>query len=188
MESHGSNHPCFCCQANAFGDHFPWSDFRHGAAYLATFWTNAAWLLARPNRMDLFRVQGVGIEQAQPDTMHTKHGGVDSYCYGSVLKFLVEVVMAGTPAANLSALWIALTVEFKKRPPVNQFTGMTKGMFDQGDDKFPQLRQGSTNQKLGTGVVSCLEVVRRSFESRPSFDHESTYGNCEHGFHIGCDC
>jgi hypothetical protein len=168
LESHGSNHPCFLCQANAFDWDLPWTDFRMTAKYLATIWTNVAWKLARPHRHRLLQLVGMGIEQAQPDTMHTKHGGVDAYFYGSRLKYLVFFVMVGEPADNLARLWIALSREFKRRAPTNQLTGITMGMFDRGNNQFPLLKARAAQIK-NLGPV--LFVVWKTFEDRTEQGH-----------------
>jgi hypothetical protein len=160
LEAHGSNHPCFLCQANAFNNQFPWTDFRTVAAYLATIWTNVAWKLARPNRHKLFRMAGMGVQQAQPDTMHTKHGGVDAYFYGSVMKYIIDHLMVGEAAAKLKRMWALLSGEFGKRHPSNQFTGMTFGMFDRGADQFP-LMKGRASQIKNLGPV--LFAVWKTF-------------------------
>ena len=158
LENYGSSFPCFACCANEIAGGLPWTDFRLGAKYLATIWTNVAWKLARPNRHRLFRLAGVGVEQAQPDTMHTKHGGVDAYFYASVLKYIVNFIMVGTPENNVKAVWKLINKEFQRSNPTNQFTGLTLGMFCRGDMQFPLLKgRASQTKHLGATLFCCLE-------------------------------
>lgn len=70
LEHTSGRQPCTCCRANSTT--VPWTDHRPTAGWRQTIWTNPPWFQARPNRMPLFRVPGVGIQQVHPDLMHTK--------------------------------------------------------------------------------------------------------------------
>ena len=92
-----SAHPCsFCPANNTDGDPLCWADFRPGhAAWMEEVWTNREWLETHPERHELFRLPGIGIQNVFVDWMHSKHLGVDKLAYASVMHILCYEIMPG---------------------------------------------------------------------------------------------
>ena len=103
--------PCSCCRANA--SDLPWTDGRMEALWRGSIWTNAAWLLAHPDRNAIFHLPGMGILAFVPDFMHTVHLGCYMYLFGSLLQLLTHEVMGGTRQANLDEIWQLIQKDYK---------------------------------------------------------------------------
>ena len=92
-----SAHPCSFCPANTSeGDPLCWTEFRPGeAGWMTEVWVNSEWRLAHPERHELFRLPGIGIQNVFVDWMHAKHLGVDKLAYASVMHILCYEIMPG---------------------------------------------------------------------------------------------
>ena len=79
-----------------------------------------------------------------PDTMHCKHSGTDSYFLGSVLKYLVLVIIPAylgipsTPQACLDLFWQKAKEHMERTDVKSQFIEMRLSMFM--GDHFPMLK------------------------------------------------
>ena len=119
--------PCGCCRANSTG--IPWTDHRAGSPWRGTIWRNPEWFAAHANRMPLFRVPGVGIQQFHPDLMHCKHLGTDQFFFGSVLKFLTHHLLPGTPDENLEQIWGSIQDAYRQTATSSRFGSIRVTMY-----------------------------------------------------------
>jgi hypothetical protein len=134
---------CFGCRANtsnAGPNALPWTDFSPTPACLNTFsQCRTTWRNARPDRHVLFGRGPFGGAawggSCFHDVMHCKHLGSDCYVFGSVLKFMTDHVLTGTPLQNLVDIWRFMQTGVD----CVSFSYLTYTMFDNGA-KFPCLK------------------------------------------------
>lgn len=74
----------------------------------------------------LFLIPGVTLMSVSPDHMHAKNQGVDAYFLGSILWYLVYVIMEDTPEANCSVLSDEL-IRAARLSSTRMFTCLTLG-------------------------------------------------------------
>ena len=134
-----SRSPCFCCEANTDDDSMPWTDFTPSAAFLRTVWSNRRWLTHHPRHHPVFDLDGVGINNVCPDTMHDKHAGTDAYFLAGVLKFLTHHFLPGTPLQNLQEMVALIKAGYRTAgiPAPKRFTNIVFGMYVTEDQHMP---------------------------------------------------
>jgi hypothetical protein len=138
LENHNnSSQPCFLCPAS-LEDHVNWRNFKPGAGWIASTYTNAQWLEAHPFHFSIFDLPFIGVWFLNPDYMHCKYLGVDQYFYGSILKLLVFHTLPGDPATNMAIIWKDLAKYFRENHVENAYRLITVNMFNNKD--FPRLK------------------------------------------------
>ena len=83
-------------------------------------------------------IKGVSGIAVKPDIMHTKHIGVDTYFYGSVMMWMITRVMPGSKDANFAKLWERILHYYKVLHIKVRYNEMKLSMI-QGDI-FPHLK------------------------------------------------
>ena len=137
LENSNSNSPCCLCQCDRADT--PWSDFRReGAAWQATTWRHEQWVAARPDRHQVFKLQGVGVEAICPDLMHTWYLGVLQYFLGSLFAYLVRERFRGAEDAAVERLWAALNAEYQAGS--QRLSHLRASMFMGAAGEFPRLK------------------------------------------------
>ena len=153
-----SNTPCFLCRASRRQNDRPWTDFKRTAECLKTTWQPRTWLANHPHRHRVFRIPGVSVLMAIPDTMHCKHGGTDAYFFGSILKYLVFFIMTGSVEVNLTNLMQMILAW----PLHKGFVSLKVSMF--AGDGFPCLKgRTSSIKSFGPSLLyACQQLLDQS--------------------------
>jgi hypothetical protein len=157
LENHNNNSkPCTWCGAG-LADDCNWRDFRPGAAWLNTIYSNAGWLEAHPNHLSLFELPFIGIWTLNPDWMHCKYIGVDQYFFGSVLKLMVFEILGGEPLDNMTRVWRELSRYFTEHSISNAYRLITINMFNNKDQ--PKLKgRAAEIRHLGKALLHVFEM------------------------------
>jgi len=96
--------PCYYCPATL--GHPNWRDFKSTAAWVALCYTQASWAAAHPDRLSTLSLEFISIYTLCTDWMHIKYLGSDQYFYGSILYYMVTMMMSSldTPEHNMSTV------------------------------------------------------------------------------------
>ena len=155
LSSATARQPCACCKANS--STIPWTDHRPASLWRGNIHQNGAWILEHPDRMPLFRLPGVGIEQVHPDLMHCKHLGSDQYYYGSILKFLTHHLLQGPTEENLERIWVTIKEQYRLDNTGGQFGSMRVTMYSSNND-FARLKgKAGELRHFGKALLAALE-------------------------------
>lgn len=172
LQHHGSHRPCSLCQADT--DARPWTDGRPGAAaWMATVWTPDAWILAHPQRHEVFQLPGVTILNFVPDVMHTMYLGTHQYVLGSILKLLTHEIMPETPERNLEVVWTHIREYYREHRTPSQLNDLRVSMYFSRDrGPFPSLKAKAAEVRhlLGPMLYAfnklCNEAIQQHQEIR----------------------
>ena len=95
-----------------------------------------------------------GLSLFQPDWMHTKCLGTDSYLLGSCLAYLVKEVWPGTVEENVSIAWDHIKEHYKTNKVGCRLSNLTWNMLKH--DPFPKLAAKAIETKCLVPAVLAL--------------------------------
>jgi hypothetical protein len=93
--------PCYYCPCNLTS--MNWRDFRTTARWVTNVYTHQQWCNRHPDRLYILKMQMFSVFTICTDWMHVKYLGTDQYFFGSVLFYMVSIMMLGfgTPESNM---------------------------------------------------------------------------------------
>ena len=72
--------------------------------------------------------------------MHTKYLGVDSYCIGALISYIVDRGDRAGAGHRLEELWERTQLGYQRHTPSSRLKSLTFAMFRPGSAVFPHLR------------------------------------------------
>ena len=114
---------------------------QHPSLFCRSCWQPAEWFESHQDCIPLWgRAPAVDILSLSMDMMHVKWLGVDSYYIGSVLSYLIDMKLPGSPQENLTRLWSEIKAGYAAHKSATRFSCMSLSMFRAGKSPFPQLK------------------------------------------------